>query len=138
MMTLSSPAEGPLRKNLVALARPYFGLIVLTTLLAAAFGLLAMFQMPSGIYPEVAFPRIAVIASSPGLAVKDVEWAVTRPMEEAVSVVLGVRPSPLQEHPRGRRDGHRFRRRHRHGPGARTTSGADGRNRRPASRGHQH
>jgi CzcA family heavy metal efflux pump len=72
------------------MARPYFGLIVLTTLLAGVFGLLAMFQMPSGIYPEVAFPRIAVIASSPGLAIKDVEAAVTRPVEEAVSVVIGV------------------------------------------------
>jgi CzcA family heavy metal efflux pump len=89
-MSLSPPAERPARKNLVAMARPYFGLIVLTTLLAAAFGLLAMFQMPSGIYPEVAFPRIAVIASSPGLAIKDVEAAVTRPVEEAVSVVIGV------------------------------------------------
>ena len=49
-----------------------------------------MLQMPSGIYPEVAFPRIVVIAQTPGLAVKDVEIAVTRPIEEAVSIVLGV------------------------------------------------
>ena len=76
--------------NLVARARPYFGLIVLTAGLLAAFGVYAMLRMPSGIYPEVAFPRIVVIAQSPGLAVKDVEVAVTRPIEEAVSVVLGV------------------------------------------------
>jgi CzcA family heavy metal efflux pump len=76
--------------NLVALARPYFGLIVLTTLLLSAFGLYSMLRMPSGIYPEVAFPRIVVIVQSPGLAVKDVEVAVTRPIEEAVSIVLGV------------------------------------------------
>ena len=49
-----------------------------------------MLHMPSGIYPEVAFPRIVVIAQTPGLAVKDVEVAVTRPIEEAVSIVLGV------------------------------------------------
>ena len=76
--------------NLVALARPYFGLIVLTTGLLAALGVVAMLRMPSGIYPEVAFPRIVVIAQTPGLAVKDVEVAVTRPIEEAVSIVLGV------------------------------------------------
>ncbi len=76
--------------NLVALAKPYFGLIVLTTVLLSAFGLYSMFRMPSGIYPEVAFPRIVVIVQSPGLAVKDVEVAVTRPIEEAVSIVLGV------------------------------------------------
>ena len=76
--------------NLVALAKPYFGLIVLTTFLLTAFGVVSMLRMPSGIYPEVAFPRIVVIAQSPGLAVKDVEVAVTRPIEEAVSIVLGV------------------------------------------------
>ena len=76
--------------NLVALARPYFGLIVLTTVLLTAFGMCSMLRMPSGIYPEVAFPRIVVIAQTPGLAVKDVEVAVTRPIEEAVSIVLGV------------------------------------------------
>ena len=76
--------------NLVGLAKPYFGLIVVTTALLAAFGVVSMLRMPSGIYPEVAFPRIVVIAQSPGLAVKDVEVAITRPIEEVVSIVLGV------------------------------------------------
>ncbi len=76
--------------NLVARARPYFGLIVLTTALLTAFGIVSMLRMPSGIYPEVAFPRIVVIAQTPGLAVKDVEVAVTRPIEEVVGIVLGV------------------------------------------------
>ena len=75
--------------NLVARARPYFGLIVLTTSLLTAFGIVAMLRMPSGIYPEVAFPRIVVIAQTPGLGVKDVEVAVTRPIEEVVGIVLG-------------------------------------------------
>jgi CzcA family heavy metal efflux pump len=88
-----APPESPTkvgRLNFVALARPYFGLIVLTTVLLTVFGVLAMLRMPSGIYPEVAFPRISVIAQSPGLAIKDVEVAVTRPIEEAVGIVLGV------------------------------------------------
>jgi CzcA family heavy metal efflux pump len=76
--------------NLVAAARPYFGLIVLTSLLLSALGVVAMLHMPSGIYPEVAFPRVVVIAQTPGLAVKDVEISVTRPIEEQVSIVLGV------------------------------------------------
>ncbi len=75
--------------NLVVLARPYFGLIVLATLLLAVFGVISMLRMPSGIYPDVAFPRITVIAESPGLAVKSVEVALTRPIEEAVGTVLG-------------------------------------------------
>jgi CzcA family heavy metal efflux pump len=77
-------------RNLIVLAKPYFGLIVLTTSLLAAGGAAAMLRMPSGIYPEVAFPRIVVIAQTAGLAVKDVEIAVTRPIEESVSIVLGV------------------------------------------------
>jgi CzcA family heavy metal efflux pump len=76
--------------NLVARARPFFGLILLTTALLTGFGIVAMRRMPSGIYPEVAFPRIVVIAQTPGLAVKDVEVAVTRPIEEVVGIVLGV------------------------------------------------
>jgi CzcA family heavy metal efflux pump len=82
------PAKG--RLNFVALAKPYFGLIVLTTLLLSVVGVVAMLSMPSGIYPEVAFPRISVISQSPGLSIKDIEVAVTRPIEEAVGIVLGV------------------------------------------------
>lgn len=78
-------------RNLVAWARPYFGLLVLAAILLAIAGVVAMRRMPSGIYPEVAFPRISIIAQSQGLAVKDVETAITRPIEDAVGVVLGVR-----------------------------------------------
>ena len=77
-------------RNLIAWARPYYGLILLSTILLSVAGIAAMFSMPSGIYPEVAFPRIAVIVQSPGLAVKDVEVAVTRPIEEVVNIILGV------------------------------------------------
>jgi CzcA family heavy metal efflux pump len=76
--------------NLVEWARPYFGLIVVLTVCLTVCGVVSMLRMPSGVYPEVAFPRIIVIAQTPGLAVKDIEVAVTRPIEEAVSVVLGV------------------------------------------------
>ena len=76
--------------NLVTFAKPYFGLIVLTTALLTVYGVYSMFRMPSGIYPEVNFPRVVVIAQSPGLSVKDMEVAATRPIEEGVSNVLGV------------------------------------------------
>ena len=77
------------RRNVVAAARPYFGLIVLAAILLCGFGIAAMRGMPSGIYPEVSFPRVLIVAQTPGLAVKDVEVGVTRPMEEAMSMVLG-------------------------------------------------
>ena len=64
-------------------------------------GIYAMLQMPSGIYPEVAFPRIVVIAQTPGLAVKDVEMAVTRPIEEAVEHRAGRAASAVEVDARG-------------------------------------
>jgi multidrug efflux pump subunit AcrB len=94
-MSTSPAAAGESRPasrewNLVTAARPYFGLIALTTLGLAVAGVYAMLHTPSGIYPEVAFPRIVVIVQTRGLAVKDVEVAVARPVEEAVNVVLGI------------------------------------------------
>ena len=76
--------------NLVALARPYFGLIVVSTLLLVAWGMVSMLNMPSGIYPEVSFPQIAVIVETPALGIRDVETVITRPIEERVSIVPGV------------------------------------------------
>ncbi len=89
--------------NLVVLARPYFGLIVLATLLLAVFGFLSMLRMPSGIYPEVAFPRITIVAQTPGLAVTTVEVAVTRPIEEAVEHGAGRSHGALEDASAGRR-----------------------------------
>ena len=75
-------------RNLVTIARPYFGLIVLATLLLAVFGVWDMLRMPCGIYPEVAFARITIVAQTAGMGVYDVEKSVTRPIEDAVSTVL--------------------------------------------------
>src|SRR5215467_7362580 len=86
----SPRASGRPGRNLVALARPYFGLIVVTTILLCAWGVVAMLSMPSGIYPEVSFPEIAIIIETPGLGIRDVEISVTRPIEERVSAVVGV------------------------------------------------
>src|SRR5437899_7239252 len=76
--------------NLASKARPYFGALVLTTGLLTAGGIYSATRMPSGVYPEVTFPRIAVVAKMPGLAVPNMEVQVTQPLEDAVSGVIGV------------------------------------------------
>src|SRR5436190_9504972 len=76
--------------NLAAKARPYFGAVVLTCALLTAGGIYSATKMPSGVYPEVTFPRIAVVARVPDWDVTKMEVKVTRPLEEAVSGVLGV------------------------------------------------
>src|SRR5262249_53568410 len=47
-------------------------------------------RMASGVYPEVTFPRIAVVARVPDWDVTQMELRVTRPLEDAISGVLGV------------------------------------------------
>ena len=46
--------------------------------------------LPVGIYPEVAYPRVAVVASLVGQPVATLDVTVTRPIEEAIAAVPGV------------------------------------------------
>jgi multidrug efflux pump subunit AcrB len=46
--------------NIAAKARPYFGAVVLTTALLTVGGIYSYTRMPSSVYPEVTFARIAV------------------------------------------------------------------------------
>jgi multidrug efflux pump subunit AcrB len=77
--------------NLASRARPYFGAVVLTAGLLTAGGIYSVTRMPSGVYPEVTFPRVAVVAKAPGLDLITTEVQVTRPLELQASSVLGVR-----------------------------------------------
>jgi multidrug efflux pump subunit AcrB len=70
--------------------RPYFGAVVLTAALLTAGGIYSAFQMPSGVYPEITFPRLTVLAKVPGMAVANVDVQVTQPLEQAVTTVIGV------------------------------------------------
>src|SRR2546421_443293 len=76
--------------SIASKARPYFGAVVLTTALLTAGGIWSATRMPSGVYPEVTFPRIAVVAKKSGLDLRGMELRVTIPLEQAVSTVLGV------------------------------------------------
>src|SRR5262249_39350500 len=53
-------------------------------------GIYGYLQMPMGVYPEVTFPRIAIVATVPGQDITNMELKVTRPLEEAVSTVIGM------------------------------------------------
>ncbi|MBY0523695.1 MAG: efflux RND transporter permease subunit [Gemmataceae bacterium] len=77
--------------NLASKARPVFGAVVITVGLLTAAGIYSVTRMPSSIYPEVTFPRVAVVAKVPGLDLVTTELQVTRPLELQASSVLGVR-----------------------------------------------
>jgi multidrug efflux pump subunit AcrB len=76
--------------NLASRIRPYFGAVVLTVGLLTAGGIYSATLMPSGVYPEVTFPRIAVVAKVPSLTVANMDVQVTQPLEQALSTVIGV------------------------------------------------
>src|SRR5437016_2465357 len=76
--------------NLASKARPYLGALVLTTMLLTAGGIYSVMRMPSGVYPEITFPRIAVVAKKVGLDLRSMELLVTVPLEQAVNTVIGV------------------------------------------------
>jgi CzcA family heavy metal efflux pump len=58
--------------------------------LLSAGGIYAALRLPSAIYPELAFPRILVVAEGSSLGARQMLFSVARPIEEAVSIVPGV------------------------------------------------
>jgi len=67
-----------------------YAVFLLTAFLAIA-GFYSIFVLPSNIYPELNFPRVVILVHSGDLAPQTMLLSVTRPLEESVSTVLGVR-----------------------------------------------
>src|SRR5438309_10047720 len=76
--------------NLASRARPFLGAVVLTAALLTGGGIYSAMRMPSGVYPEVTFSRIGVVAKAPSLTVANMDVQVAQPLERAVSTVIGV------------------------------------------------
>ena len=53
-------------------------------------GIWAALQLPSAIYPELEFSRITVVTEGSSLGARQVLFGITRPIEEAISIVPGV------------------------------------------------
>lgn len=64
--------------------------VVLATLTMVLGGILAGSQLPSGVYPEVDFPRIVVVARSGDLPADVAVTTLARPLEETLATVIGV------------------------------------------------
>ncbi|HEY4734370.1 MAG TPA: efflux RND transporter permease subunit [Gemmatimonadaceae bacterium] len=58
--------------------------------LLSAGGIYGALRLPSAIYPELAFPRILIVAEGSSLGARQMLFSVSRPIEEAVSIVPGV------------------------------------------------
>jgi CzcA family heavy metal efflux pump len=77
--------------NVVRFCRENRYAVYLLTVFLTLAGILAAFQLPSNIYPELNYPRIVILAHSGDLAPDTMLLTVTRPIEEAVATTLGVR-----------------------------------------------
>ena len=64
--------------------------VYLVVVLLCIAGIWAALRLPSAIYPELQFSRIAIVAEGSSLDARQVVFAITQPLEEAVGVVPGV------------------------------------------------
>ena len=64
--------------------------IYLAVAVLSAAGIWSAFKLPSAVYPELTFPRITIVAEGSSLSARQVVFAISRPIEEAVSIVPGV------------------------------------------------
>ena len=86
-MTGTAPAAP---RSLFALLAEQRRFIYLVVALLSFGGVWAALRLPSAIYPELKFSRVTVVAEGSSLGARQVLFGITRPIEEAVSVVPGV------------------------------------------------
>jgi len=64
--------------------------VYLVVAIVSAAGIWGALRLPSAIYPELKFSRITIVAQGSTLGARQIVFSVTRPLEEAVSIVPGV------------------------------------------------
>lgn len=64
---------------------------LMTSLILIGFGVFGVLQLRLNLYPDVSFPTITIFTSYEGVAPEDIETLVTRPIEEQVGSISGIR-----------------------------------------------
>jgi CzcA family heavy metal efflux pump len=77
--------------NVAAAARRHSRAAVLIAVALVIGGVIAALALPSSIYPPLQFPRIVIVVHSGTLPPQSMMLTVTRPLEEAVMSVPGIR-----------------------------------------------
>ena len=77
--------------RLASFVERYGGAVVTVTTVLAVAGLFSAFSLPSDIYPPLVFPRVVAIAHSGTTPGRTMMLTVTRPIEQALLEVPGVR-----------------------------------------------
>ena len=77
--------------SIAALAQRHSRAAALVAVALVIGGVIAALALPSSIYPPLQFPRIAIVVHSGTLPPQSMMLTVTRPLEEAVMSVPGIR-----------------------------------------------
>jgi CzcA family heavy metal efflux pump len=80
----------PQRITLASVVASQRRFVYLVVALVCAAGIWAALKLPSAIYPELQFSRIQIVVEGSSLGARQVVFAITQPIEEAVGVVPGV------------------------------------------------
>lgn len=64
---------------------------LMTSLILIGFGIFGVVQLRLNLYPDVSFPTITIYTGYEGVAPEDIETLVTRPIEETVGSISGIR-----------------------------------------------
>ena len=77
--------------SLASISERHGRAVILLTALLTAAGALAVFSLPGDIYPPLKFPRVIVIAHVGTIPGRSMMLTVTRPIEQAIMEVPGIR-----------------------------------------------
>lgn len=73
----------------ISINNPVMITMIMTALVVV--GLLAFTRLPVDLFPDISIPFVAVVTVYPGAGADDVERNITKPIEEAVSSINGVK-----------------------------------------------
>ncbi len=65
--------------------------VVMFTAAAILLGLIGLTRLPQELFPRINFPQITIVTEYPNAAPEEIETLITRPVEEAVGSVVGLK-----------------------------------------------
>ncbi len=65
--------------------------VMMGVLIVIILGIISLSRIPIDLYPEIEIPTVAVVASYSGVGPEEMENLVTKPLEQAVSTVSGIK-----------------------------------------------